>query len=92
MELADTLSRTYHPNMHRSLFQTEVEAIHVIQDPLPVGAARLENIRNQAKQDETQDEKSQRISYLDDQNKRAMSQMQQPHTSMSERNLAFKMV
>lgn len=31
MELADTLSRTYHPNMDRSPFQTEVEATNVIQ-------------------------------------------------------------
>ena len=46
MELADAISPTYHPNMDRSPFETEVEPIHMIQDT-PVGASRLQDIRNQ---------------------------------------------
>ena len=52
MELADTLSRAYLPNLDPSPLQTEVEAINMAQD-LPVATARQEDIRNHTEQDET---------------------------------------
>ena len=50
MELADTLSRAYLPEVNLTSVQKEVEAVSMAQD-LPVSAARVDDIRKHTEED-----------------------------------------
>ena len=50
MELADTLSRAYLPEVNLTSVQKEVEAVNMAQD-LPVSAARVDDIRKHTEED-----------------------------------------
>ena len=50
MELADTLSRAYLPEVNLTSVQKEVEAVNMAQD-FPVSAARVDGIRKHTEED-----------------------------------------